>query len=159
METTAGKGPEPNKEEQTMRLVRYNPFNELSIFRNTVDDFFNDPVVQGSNARPFTPAVDIVNQEDQVELSVELPGINKEDITVNIEDRVLTISGEHKVENEEKNENYYRRERRYGSFKRAFSLSEEILTDEVSADYRDGILKITLKKDTAKEQARQITVH
>ncbi len=141
-----------------MRLVRYNPFNEFSVFKNTFDDFFNTPAISRAEARQFTPAVDIVDREDHVELNVELPGINKEDIKVNIEDRVLTISGEHKNENEEKKENYYRRERRYGSFKRAFSLSEEILTDEVTADYKDGILKITLKKDTAKAQVRQITI-
>lgn len=141
-----------------MRLVRYNPFNELSIFRNSFDDFFSAPEVRASDAGQFTPAVDIVDREDQVELNVELPGIRKEDIKVNIEDRVLTISGEHRAENLEKKETYYRRERRYGSFKRAFSLSDQILADEVSADYKDGILKITLKKDTAKEEIRQITI-
>ena len=81
-----------------MRLVRYNPFNELSIFKNSFDNFFNAPIDRGSDVRQFTPAVDIVDREDQVELNVELPGIKKEDIKVNIEDRVLTISGEHQTE-------------------------------------------------------------
>lgn len=135
-----------------MRLVRYNPFNELSVFKNTLDDFFTDPVFKGNETKAFA-------REDHVELNVELPGLKKEDIKVNIEDRVLTISGEHRMDNEEKKEAYYRRERRYGSFKRSFSLSEDILTDEVSAEYKDGILKVSLKKDTAKEEVKQITIH
>ena len=140
-----------------MRLVRYNPFNELSIFKNRFDDFFNDPAFSGSSA--FSPAIDILDKEGNIELSVELPGVKKEDIKVNIEDRVLTISGELKVEDQEEKKNYYRRERRYGTFKRSFSLSDDILVDEVAADYKDGILKITLKKNTAKEAVKQITIH
>ncbi|MCG8615424.1 MAG: Hsp20/alpha crystallin family protein, partial [Desulfobacterales bacterium] len=107
----------------------------------------------------WTPAVDIVSNDDTVDLNVELPGMKKEDITVNIEDRVLTIAGERKVENEEKKENYYRRERRYGSFKRAFTLSDDILTDEITAEYTDGILKVSLRKDTVTEKVKQITVN
>lgn len=142
-----------------MRLVRYNPFNELSIFKNTFDDFFTDPVFKNRETKAFSPAVDILNKADAVELNVELPGFSKDDIKVNIEDRVLTISGEYKDETENKEKTYYRRERRYGSFKRAFSLSEDVLTDEVTADYKDGILKITLKKDTAKDEVKQIAIH
>ena len=142
-----------------MRLVRYNPFNEMSVFKNAFDDFFTDPVFKPREARDWRPAVDIVSKDDRVELSVELPGIKKEDIAVNIEDKVLTISGERNFEEEEKKDNYFRRERRFGSFKRAFSLSDDILTDEVTADYEDGVLKVTLKKDTVKETVKQITVN
>ena len=107
----------------------------------------------------FYPAVDIVSKDDTISLNVELPGVNKEDISVNIEDKILTIKGERKFENEEKKGTYYRRERAYGSFKRSFNLSDEIMTDEVSADYKDGVLTVTLKKDTAKEAVKQITVN
>ena len=140
-----------------MRLVRYNPLNERSLFKTAFDDFFNDPVSRSRES--WTPAVDIVTKEDLVELHVELPGLDKKDITVNIQDGVLTISGERKLETEEKKENYYRRERRYGSFKRSFSLSDDILTDDVTADYADGVLKVTLKKDAEKETVKQITVN
>ena len=108
-----------------MRLVRYNPFNEMTLFKNAFDDFFNDAGFRPAASQNFSPAVDIVNGEGTVELNVELPGMKKEDISVNIEDKVLTISGERKFEDEEKKDNYYRRERRYGSFKRAFTLSDE----------------------------------
>jgi HSP20 family protein len=141
-----------------MRLVRYNPLNELSVFRNAFDDFFTD-AYRPRETKAWYPAVDIKSNEETVELSVELPGINKEDIAVNIEDKVLTISGERTFADEENKENYYRRERRYGSFKRAFTLSDDILTDEVTADYVDGVLKVTLKKDTVKEAVKQITVN
>lgn len=142
-----------------MRLVRYNPLNELSVFRNAFDDFFIDPVFKTREVKSWAPAVDILDKGDAVEINVEIPGMDKEKIKVNIEDRVLTIAGEHKTETEEKKDNYYRRERKTGSFKRAFTLSEEILTDEVAADYKDGILKITLKKNTAKEEVKQITIN
>ncbi len=142
-----------------MRLVRYNPLNELSVFRNAFDDFFTDSACKARETKAWYPAVDIKSNEETVELSVELPGMNKEDISVNIEDKVLTISGERTFDDEEKKENYYRRERRYGSFKRAFTLSDDIVTDEVSADYVDGVLKVTLKKDAVKEAAKQIIVN
>ncbi|WDP88802.1 MAG: Hsp20/alpha crystallin family protein [Desulfobacter sp.] len=141
-----------------MRLVRYNPFNEMTLFKNAFDDFFNDAAPKAA-PQCFSPAVDIINRENRVELNVELPGMKKENISVNIEDKVLTISGERKFEEEEKKDNYYRRERRYGSFKRAFTLSDDIITDDVTAEYMDGVLKVILKKDTAKEETKQITVN
>mgnify|MGYP000297750366 CR=1 FL=1 len=79
-----------------MRLVRHNPLNTASVFRNTFDDFFTNPEFKTKNNCCFSPAVDIVNREDSVELNVELPGMSKEAIFVNIEDNVLTISGERK---------------------------------------------------------------
>ncbi len=142
-----------------MRLVKYNPLNERSLFRTAFDDFFTGPESRTINSHFFYPAVDIVNKEDKIELAVELPGMNKEAICVNIEDRILTISGERKFEVEEKKADYLRRERSFGSFKRAFTLSEDILTEEVTADYVDGVLKIVLKKDTVKEAIKQITVN
>lgn len=143
-----------------MRLVRYNPLNEMTLFRNAFNDFFTDPGYTGTKTPDsWAPVVDILDKKDHVLLNVELPGVSKEDISVNIEDRVLTISGERKKEEVEEKENYYRRESRYGSFKRAFTLSEDIMTDEVSADFKDGVLKVTLKKDTAKDEVKQITVN
>lgn len=142
-----------------MKLVRYNPFREIDFFGNSFNDFFNDSFFNNKKHESFSPAVDISTKDDTVILSVELPGVSKEDISVNIEDKVLTIKGERKSETEDKKETYYRRERYFGSFKRSFTLSDEILTDEVSADYKDGILKITLKKDNTKEEIKQISIN
>lgn len=143
-----------------MRLVRYNPFNEMALFKNAFTDFFNDPVLTGTGADDtWAPAVDILDRKDHVLVNVELPGVSKEDISVNIEERVLTITGERKMETVEEKEDYYRRESRYGRFKRAFTLSEEILTDEVNAEFKDGILRVTLKKNQARDEVRQITIN
>ena len=151
--------PKPKTGGVTMKLVRYNPFREIDFFGNSFNDFFNDSFFNTKKHAGFYPAVDIAAKDDTVILSVELPGISKDDISVNIEDKVLTIKGERKNETEEKKETYYRRERSFGSFERSFTLSDEIQTDEVFADYKDGILKITLKKDTIKEEVKQITIN
>ncbi len=142
-----------------MKLVRYNPFNETAFWGNSFNDFFNDSFFKSKTNGSWYPAVDILNEKDTVVLNVELPGLKKEDISVNIEDRVLTIKGEKKFETEEKKDCYYRKERSYGSFKRSFSLSDDVLIDEVAADYKDGVLKLTLKKDTSKEEVKQITIN
>lgn len=145
-----------------MRLVRYNPFSELSFFGNFPDPsdrFFHDPIFKSRNHESWHPAVDIMEDGRNIILNVELPGMNKEDISVHIEDKILTIKGERKCENEEKNDRYYKKELIYGSFSRAFNLSDDILVDDVSADYKDGILKITLKRDETKETVKKITIH
>ncbi len=142
-----------------MKLARYNPFNEIDFWGNSLNSFFNDSITRTKKADNFNPAVDIVSKDDTIMLNVELPGMNKEEISINIEEKVLTIKGERKFENEDKKDTYYRRERSYGSFKRAFTLSEDILTDEVSADYKAGVLTVTLKKDTTKEEVKQITIN
>ncbi len=142
-----------------MRLVKYNPFNELAFWGNSFNDFFSDSISKTKTDEPWYPVVDIFNEKDNVVLNVELPGVKKEDISINIEDRVLTIKGERKFENEEKKNHYFRKERSYGSFQRSFSLSDDVLTDDVTADFEEGVLKLTLKKDTAREEVKQITIN
>ncbi len=144
-----------------MRLVRYNPFNELDFWGNSFNRCFNDSISTKTTktGERWYPAVDILNEQDSIVLNVELPGVKKEDISINIEDKVLTIKGERRYENEEKKDSYYRKERSYGSFKRSFCLSDEILTDEVNADFKDGVLKVSLEKDTTKEEVKQITIN
>ncbi|WP_299978054.1 Hsp20/alpha crystallin family protein [Desulfobacula sp.] len=142
-----------------MKLVRYNPINELAFRGNSFNDFYSFFNTKPKTDESWYPAVDILNEKDTVILNIELPGVKKEDISVNIEDRVLTIKGERNFENEEKKNSYFRKERSYGSFKRAFTLSDDVLIDDVDADFRDGILKLTLKKDNTKEEVKQITIN
>ena len=142
-----------------MRLVRYNPLNELALWGNSFNNFFNDDIFKPETEKPWYPAVDILNEKDTVVLNIELPGLKKEDISVKIEDRILTIEGERKIDNEKTKENYFRRERTYGSFKRSFNLSDDVLIDDVDAGFKDGILKLTLKKDNTKEELKQITIN
>lgn len=141
-----------------MKLVRYNPFNEINLWNNSLNDFFN---LYPKSKDCWCPAVDILNNKENVVISVELAGMKKEDISINIEDRVLTIKGEKSFENKTKRENYYRLESEYGSFERSFSLSDEIKTQDVNADFKNGILKITLQKDikSNKEKTKQITIN
>ena len=142
-----------------MRLVRYNPFNELDFWNTSFNRFFNDTTGTVPKTQAWSPKVDIVEKDGQVIISAELAGMDKKDIQVNVEDRVLTISGERKVEEENRKDNYYRKERSYGSFKRAFTLSDDLITDEINADYKDGILTVTLKKDVEKETVKQIAIN
>jgi len=143
-----------------MRLVRYNPFNEARACTHSFNNFFNDSFFKTKpEAQSFYPAVDILNEEDNIILNVELPGVAKENISVNIDERILTIKGERNAKSDEKTDNYYRRERVYGEFKRSFSLSDDIMTDEVSADFKDGILKVILKRDNTKKETKQITIN
>lgn len=100
------------------------------------------------------PSVDISETEKQFELSVELPGMKKEDISIDLENGRLTISGERKFENNENGKNYHRVESRFGSFTRTFHLPDSIDEDTISAKYADGILNITIDKseDKVKKQ-------
>ncbi|MCP4719367.1 MAG: Hsp20/alpha crystallin family protein [Desulfobacteraceae bacterium] len=141
-----------------MRLVRYNPLNEFALLRNSFNDFFTDPISKGES-KGWYPAVDILDEGDSIVLHVDLPGVQKEDILVNIEDKVLTISGERNSETRENKNTFYRQERIIGSFKRRFTLSDEFITDEVDAGFKDGVLKITLQKNQTKEAVKQITIN
>ena len=128
------------------------PFNELSRFH---DRFFG---LSGPEAKlEFSPAVDIYEDEKAIYLKAELAGINPEEIKINVENDVLTLEGERKLEKEEKKEGYHRVERSYGSFRRSFSVPDNVSTDEIDANYKDGVLTLTLPK-TREATAKEIKV-
>jgi HSP20 family protein len=106
----------------------------------------------------FMPAVDVYEDENRIVLKVEAPGVDQKDIDIRVENNILTIHGERKLEKEEKEENFQRIERRYGSFTRSFTLPNSVDTDNVSADYENGVLKISLTK-RAEAKPKQIKVH
>lgn len=150
----------PKKQEgQIMKIVRYNPFNELTLWNNSFNSLFNDSFFKSTPKNHWHPVVDIIDEEDTVTLNAELPGMKKDDISVNIDEKVLTISGKREHKKEEKKSTYYRTERSYGSFKRSFTLSDDIVTDDVTADYKDGVLSIILKKDNTKEEIKKIAIN
>lgn len=111
-----------------------------------------DPYWRRAAGRNATPAVDIVETDDRYELTAELPGLDPEQIDVKLADGRLTIKGEKKEEKEEKKEGYYLSERRFGSFQRSFAVPEGIDPDKVSADFANGLLKITLPKSPELQQ-------
>ena len=135
-------------------ITRIDPFRELaSFFENFAEPGGKDQLTAGS----FVPPVDVYEDEHNLVLKLEVPGVNDEDLNVSVENSTLTIQGERKFEKEEKEENFHRIERRYGSFVRTFKLPNTVDTDKVGASYEKGILKITLAK-RAEAKPRQIKV-
>lgn len=113
-----------------------------------MDEFFNDVVNQRNNS--FVPGIEISETENQFHVTVELPGMTKEDIDVSLDNSRLTISGERKFEDKEEGKTYHRVETSYGSFNRSFQLPDNVNESSISATYKDGLLNITIDKDTQK---------
>jgi len=144
-----------------MTLVRYNPIRNLTRWNQDIDTMFDsffgerNPLTQDKTG--FVPRVDIVDDKEQVRLEMEMPGMEKENIKVTVENSVLTISGERTRKEEEKDANFVRCERCYGAFSRSFTLGDDIDSENISADYRNGILHLTLPK-TEKSKPKEINV-
>jgi HSP20 family protein len=113
-----------------------------------MDEFFNDAV--NPRRDNFTPGIDISETDTQFHISAELPGMTKEDITVNLENSQLTISGERKLKDEEKEKTYHRVETSYGSFSRSFELPDNVDEQSITASYEDGLLNISIDKSEEK---------
>jgi HSP20 family protein len=133
-------------------LGYWDPFTEMSRIQ---DRFFGRPTQEREYG--FRPAVDIFEDEDGIHVKAELAGVKPEDIKVEVENKVLTISGERKLEHEDKREGYHRVERVYGSFSRSFALSDEVSSDEIEAKHENGVLHIRLPKRPAAKK-REISV-
>ncbi|HET9366041.1 MAG TPA: Hsp20/alpha crystallin family protein [Candidatus Angelobacter sp.] len=135
-------------------ITRIDPFRELAtFFGNFADGSGKEQLAAGT----FVPAVDVYEDEHNLVLKLEVPGVNEEDLNVSLENNTLTVQGERKFEKEEKEENFHRIERRYGSFTRTFKLPSTADTDKVEAGYEKGILKITVAK-RAEAKPKQIKV-
>ena len=124
-------------------LVRWDPFEEM----NRLHDHFLSG--RGLSRRAFQVAVDIREEDDAFYVDAEVPGMSAEDVKVDVEKNVLTLSGERKVEKEEIEDTYRRFERQYGSFTRSFTLPETVDTDNISADLKEGVLALRLPKKEA----------
>src|SRR5947209_7130427 len=135
-------------------ITRIDPFRELaSFFENFTEPTGKDQLTAGT----FVPPVDVYEDEQNLVLKLEVPGVNEGDINVSVENNTLTIQGERNFEKEEKEENFHRIERRYGSFMRTFRLPNTVDSEKVEASYEKGILKIMLAK-RAEAKPRQIKV-
>ena len=115
-------------------------FPEISRF---FDDFFTDFATMRSREN-WLPAVDILEKDGQMILRCEIPGISEKDIDLKLEGNVLTLKGEKKLDHEEGRDNYHRVESFYGSFSRSFTLPETVDTDKIKADYKNGVLTVTI---------------
>ena len=146
-----------------MELVRFSPWNDVWNLANGFNRIFGNPftptvVDEESGGCAWRPAVDIYEEENGIALKAELPGIEKKDISIDVKDRVLTLKGERAAENETEGKSFYRRERTYGEFQRVFTLPEGINTDEIKADFKDGVLKVHIPKVEV-EEPKKITIH
>ena len=143
-------------------LTRWEPFREFATLQDRMNHLFRESFHEGRDesltTSTFAPAVDVYEDEHNVTLKFEVPGIEEKDIDVRVENNTLTVHGERKIEKEEKEENYRRVERHYGSFTRTFTLPQTVDTENVSANYDKGVLKITLPKK-AEAQPRQTKVN
>jgi HSP20 family protein len=132
-------------------LTRWNPFEEMQRLQDEAFRTF------GGQRQEWRPAVDIHEDEQAIKLMAELPGVRQEDVSVEIEDNVLTLTGERKLEHEDKREGYHRIERAYGAFSRSFVLPRTVDTQGIEAQMREGTLTVRLPK-RAETQPRRIDV-
>ena len=134
-----------------MTLIRYNRPNRNLMSKNfsdIMDEFFNDVVNTRDNS--FVPGIDISETEDQFLVSAELPGMNKEDINISLDNGRLSITGERKFEEKEEGKTFHRVETRYGSFNRSFQLPDNVDEESITASYENGLLNISINKSEDK---------
>lgn len=144
-----------------MPLTKYNAFADVEfpagmrLFQDAVNRLFSEPT-----ARPWAPQVDVLETENELVLKADLPDVNLKDVDIQIEQGTLSVKGERKFERVEgKGTGYHRIERSYGEFQRYFSLPETVDPDHVKADYKNGVLTITLpKKEVAKPRTIKVDV-
>jgi HSP20 family protein len=146
------------------QLARWNPLRELEEFQNRILSAFNPASSRrGNNGQEsltlaeWTPVVDIAEDDQHYVITAELPEVKKEDVKVTMQNGVLTITGERKFENEEKNKKWHRVERSYGSFARSFALPDDGDAAKVNAEFKDGMLRILVAKNEA-ARPKQIEV-
>ncbi len=145
-----------------MTLTKYDPFHEIMDFSTglrSFQDAVNRMLSEPRSQRPWTPAVDILETENELVIKADLPEVDMKDISVEIENGTLTLKGERKFEKDDKAQGYHRIERSYGSFARYFSLPDTVEADKVKADYKNGALTVTLpKKELAKPRSIKVQV-
>jgi HSP20 family protein len=146
-----------------MALIKWDPFRDVAELQNRINRLFDDSFGPSGdrkdemNVCAWQPAVDIYETEAGAVLEVELPGVGKENVTVEVKDNVLTLKGERFARSDIKPEAYYRQERCYGTFQRSFTLHHNIQPNLIKATFKDGMLEIEIPRP-AEEQPKQITV-
>lgn len=147
-----------------MNLVKWSPMLDTFSMRNRMNPVFNtffsplEPGSDESGVSNWRPTVDIYENENHIVIKAELPGVDKKDVQVDVNGRVLTLKGERLSDQKIKEENYFRQERTFGKFERSFTLPTEIDSDKINADFKAGILKVDIPKPEER-QPKKITVH
>ena len=145
-----------------MSITRYDPFRDLRTLQDEVNRLFSSNFSrsfgdEGIARGAWMPGVDIYENKDQIVLEAELPGMNREDFEVTVENNVLTLRGERRFEKKDETDNYHRVERAYGTFTRSFTLPQTVSSEGATADYKDGVLRVVLHK-REEVKARRIEV-
>jgi HSP20 family protein len=146
-----------------MALVKWDPFRDVAELQNRINRIFDESFGRSrelddeTSLQSWRPAVDIYEIDGGIVVAAELPGVVKENVSVEVKDEILTIKGERLANPKIKEDSYYRRERLYGPFKRSFTLHQNIQPDLIKATFKDGILEIEIPRPQ-KEQPKQITV-
>jgi HSP20 family protein len=142
-----------------MALVRWEPVRELSSLQSEMNRLFNtffDTPTPGGNggARRWVPSMDLVETDEHFVLRADLPGLSEEDVAIELEDNVLTVSGERKAEHEEKKEGFYRVERSYGQFRRSLTLPDGVDAEGIEANFDKGVLEVRIPKPAERKPRR-----
>ncbi|MFY9745148.1 MAG: Hsp20/alpha crystallin family protein [Acidobacteriaceae bacterium] len=143
-----------------MAITRWDPFRDALSLQNRLNSLFqeyNRGEGDALSTAAFVPPVDVYEDEHKIVLKLEVPGMKESDLDIQLENNVLTVKGERKFEKEEKEENFHRIERRYGSFYRSFTIPSTVNPDSVKASYEAGVLKVELEK-RAEAKPKQIKV-
>ena len=144
-------------------ITRWEPFRGLTTLQDQMNRLFEDTLFRGrsdeSALTTWAPAVDIYETENALVVKADLPDVNEKDLDIQVENNILTIRGERKFERDVKEDNYLRVERAYGSFSRSFSLGNTLNTEAIKAEYRDGVLTLTIpKREEAKPKQVKVSV-
>ena len=145
-----------------MSIVRYDPFRDLRTLQEEVNRLFTGNMArafddEGIARGSWNPNVDIYENKDQIVLEAELPGMNREDFDLSVENNIITLRGERHFEKKDETDNYHRVERAYGSFTRSFTLPNTASGEGATADYRNGVLRVVLPK-REETKARRIEI-
>src|SRR6185369_6261113 len=146
-----------------MTIVRYDPFRDLRTLQEEVNRLFSTNLSrsfgdEGIGRGAWAPSVDIYENKDQIVLEAELPGMKQDDFDLSIENNVITLRGERKFEKTDETDNYHRVERSYGAFTRSFTLPQTVSAEGATAEYTNGVLRVTLpKREETKARRIQVT--
>lgn len=147
-----------------MAIIRWDPFRNVATLQDRINRLFEDSfprsrdIDEDISMCEWKPSVDIYETEEGIVIKAELPGVNKEDVSVEVKNNILTLKGERFVDKEIDEDKYYRRERCFGTFHRTFTLQNTVLPDKIKAKFRNGVLEIEVPKPE-EEKPRQISVN
>ncbi len=144
-----------------MNIVKYDPFGDLKTLQDEVNRLFSGTFSRGSQDEvlrgAWSPSVDIFENKNEIVLEAELPGMSPENVSISIENNVLTLHGERKFEKKDEGDNFHRVERSYGSFTRSFTLPPTVSSENANAEFNNGVLRLTLaKREEAKPRRIEI---